>query len=212
MNRHRISTEEHGWDDNYRKRGRLWGGSVAPIPGLHPGMRILELGCGNGKTVSSLVQAGYRATAIDLSAPAARLCRRTCPDPERVEILVADARQLPFRDRSFDLILASHVAGHLTPDGRNRLATEADRLLAHGGRVIFRDFSTTDFRFGRGEEIGPGTFLRKNGIATHYFTEGEVRDLFASLSMRSISEHRWSLRVRGVVYLRAEIVADLGKA
>jgi SAM-dependent methyltransferase len=199
------------WDSDYERRGRLWGGSAISIPQLPPSSRILELGCGDGKTVSSLVQAGGCVTAVDFSPRAATLCRNTCTDPDRVRIIIADIRKTPFRDESFDVIIASHVCGHLAQVGRFRLAREIPRLLVPGGRIFFRDFSVSDFRYGRGVETEAGTYMRKNGISTHYFTEDEVRLLFSGLPVRSLVQDRWAMRVRGMDLPRAEIVAEFEK-
>jgi len=199
------------WDDEYQRRGRLWGGSGSCFHRLPTSSRVLELGCGNGKTTSSLVQADCRVTAIDSSPHAASLCRNTCTDPDQVGILIADSRKTPFRDESFDAIIVSHITGHLFLFGRRQLAGEVQRLLIHGGTIYFRDFSAEDFRYGHGEETEPGTFTRKNGIATHYFTDDEVLTLFSGLAAQSFEQHRWEMRVRGLVFPRAEIVAEFKK-
>jgi SAM-dependent methyltransferase len=206
-----MNAGRNPWDDDYLRRGRLWGGSTPSLPRLPGSSRILELGCGDGKTVRPLVQAGCSVIALDISPQAALLCRKTCPEPDRVGLLVADSRQIPCRDESFDGIIASHIAGHLDRDGRRQLACEALRLLIPGGTFWFRDFSTGDFRCGRGEETEEGTFLRKNGIATHYFTDDEVRSLFTRFEERSLVQHMWEMRVRGRIFLRAEIVAEYKK-
>ena len=206
-----MNTGHNPWDSDYERRGRLWGGSAGSIPQLARSSRILELGCGDGKTVSSLVQAGGCVTAVDFSSRAASLCRNACTDPDRVRIIIADIRKTPFRDESFDVIIASHVAGHLAREGRLRLSREILRLLVPGGRMFFRDFSVCDFRYGRGVETEAGTYMRKNGISTHYFTEDEVRLLFCGLLARSLVQHHWAMRVRGMVLPRAEIVAEFIK-
>jgi ubiquinone/menaquinone biosynthesis C-methylase UbiE len=150
-------------------------------------------------------------TAIDSSSHAATLCRHTCTDPDQATILVADCRTTPFRDESFDVIIASHITSHLLLAGRSQLAGEVFRLLRHRGRMYFRDFSTGDFRYGRGEETEPGTFMRNNGILTHYFKDDEVPALFSGLTITSIKYQRWEMRIRGTVFPRAEIVAELQK-
>jgi SAM-dependent methyltransferase len=200
------------WDKDYQQRGPLWGGSASSLPSVPDRARILELGCGNGKTILPLVQGGFRVNALDFSRNAALLCRRACPDPDQASVIVADARQVPFRSGSFDVIIATHLAGHLDIRGRDQFSREVFRLLAPGGMLWFRDFSTADFRYGHGEETEPGTFLRKNGIATHYFRDTEVGDLFAGLGVRSLATDRWELRIRGRTYPRAEIVAELLKS
>jgi len=199
------------WDADYRQRGRLWGGSPPPLPLLPQSCRVLELGCGDGRTVSALVQAGCPVTAIDSSVCAAALCRNACTDRGHAEILAASTLATPFRSGSFDTIMASHIAGHLPDPDRAGLAHEVFRLLVPGGRLYFRDFSVNDFRYGQGTEIGSGTFLRKTGIATHYFTADEVRNLFPALVLLSLKEHQWEMRIRGIVHPRAEIVAEYEK-
>jgi SAM-dependent methyltransferase len=207
-----MNTGKNPWDEDYRRRGRLWGGSASFLPRLAGSFRMLELGCGDGKTTASLVLAGCSVTAIDCSPHAVSLCRNTCRDPDRVGILIADSRKTPFRNESFDGIIASHIAGHLTCAGRRELAGEVLRLLAPGGTLWFCDFSTGDFRCGCGTETEPGTFMRRNGIFTHYFTDDEVLTLFSGLAVRSLVQHRWEMRVRGTVFPRAEIAAECKKS
>jgi SAM-dependent methyltransferase len=149
--------------------------------------------------------------AIDFSPRAASLCRNACRDPDRISILIADARRTPFCNESFDIIIASHVIGHLSLSDRRHLAGEVLRILAFSGTIYFRDFSTGDFRYGRGEETETGTFSRQSGIATHYFTDDEVLSLFSGLAVQSCVQHRWEMRVRGMVFSRAEIAAEFKK-
>jgi len=206
-----MAKGQNPWDDDYQHRGRLWGGRTTSLPRLLRSSRVLEFGCGNGKTTSSLVQAGCRVTAIDISPHAVSLCRNTCTDPDQVRILIADGRKTPFRDESFDVVIASHIIGHLSLSGRRQLAVEVQRLLIHGGTIYFRDFSVGDFRYGHGEETETGTFTRKNGIATHYFTDDEVLTLFSSLTVTSLAQHQWEMRIRGTIFPRAEIAAEFKK-
>lgn len=206
-----MAAEQNPWDDDYRRRGRLWGGSVPFLPRLPRSSRILELGCGDGKTILPLVKNGYSVTALDISPNAAVLCRDSCASPDQACILVADVRKNPFYNGSFDVINASHVTGHLSLEGRRQLAGEVTRLLAPGGTLYFRDFSVEDFRFGRGEQTEEGTFMRKNGIITHYFSGDEIRALFSQLTVTSLVQHRWDLRVRGTLFPRAEIVAEFSR-
>jgi ubiquinone/menaquinone biosynthesis C-methylase UbiE len=206
-----MAAGQNPWEDDYQRRGRLWGGSTPSLPRLLRSSRVLELGCGNGKTTFALMQAGCRITAIDISPHAASLCRNTCTDPDLVGILIADSRTTPFHDESFDAIIASHIIGHLSLSGRRQLSGEVQRLLICGGTIYFRDFSTVDFRYGLGVETETGTFTRKNGISTHYFTDDEVLTLFSRLTATSLVQHKWEMRIRGTVFPRVEIVAEFKK-
>jgi len=196
------------WDRDYARRGRVWGGSVKDLPVLPDGSLVLEMGCGDGKTLS-IMPPFWRIIAIDISRQALLLARRARPD---ACLLLADVCRLPFQSESFDAALAFHVAGHLFLDQRLALAKEATRVLRPGGRLFFRDFSREDMRMGRGEEVEEATFRRGSGIITHYFSEGEVAAMFSGLEMDLIRTQRWSMRIRGEKLLRSEVEAVLAKS
>ncbi|QYZ80230.1 class I SAM-dependent methyltransferase [Methanofollis formosanus] len=195
------------WERDYRQRGALWGGAVHDLPRPAPGDRVLELGCGNGKTLSGLTGQGATVVGLDIAGSAVALAARTT----RAHLLVGDVRRLPFRAGSFDTVCALHLLGHLRGDDRRTAALECGRVLKEGGRLYFRAFSVTDMRAGNGEEVEPRTCRRGGGILVHYFTEEEAAALFPDLVPLSVTTRRWALRVRGVDHPRAEIAAVFEK-
>lgn len=199
-------TTGKAWDENYRKRGRLWTGGVTGIPRLAPDGWILELGCGNAKTIAAVGGDLRRITGIDLSRHALTLARTAVP---QATFCQADARHLPFRDGTFSAVIACHITGHLTAGGRTELAAEVRRVLAPEGTLFVREFSTGDFRCGKGTETEPMTFRRGTGISTHYFTPDELRALFAPARLISLEPRHWVMRIRGKDYPREVIDAVL---
>ena len=206
-----MEKNAESWENDYSRRGRIWGGAVHDLPDILPGHAVLELGCGNGKTFSALLNRGCTVTGIDFSKSAAIMCSRNNRAFPGSHVVIADAGILPFAASSFDEIIACHIVGHLDKRGRGSLVRESFRVLKPGGSLYFSGFSTEDFRAGNGIEQEPGTFVRKNGISTHYFTETEVRDLFAGYGSSRITTSRWALTVRGRQYPRAEIIAQFKK-
>lgn len=204
-----MGTGELGnsWDEDYRARGALYGGAPRPVPAFPDGARVLELGCGDGKTLTALCGKHRTVVAVDYSPRAALLARAKRYPAPGPEIIVSDALHLPCRDRSFDAISACHVLGHSTAAGRKIMANEILRLLCPGGLVWFSDFSVRDFRYGTGQETEPGTFVRGTGIATHYFSWDDVQDLFSGFDQVFLRQESWTLRVRGTCYPRSEIAA-----
>jgi len=191
------------WDSDYIHRGRLWGGGVRDLPHLPEGSAVLELGCGDGKTLSAMPRS-WRIAALDISLPALQLCNRSL---SHSDLILAGAERLPFKGESFDAVFAYHVAGHLLLDGRRALADEVERVLLLGGRLFFRGFGREDMRMGQGQEVEEATFLRGTGIITHYFTQSETRELFSPLVPLSIKSSCWKMRVKGADLVRSQIEA-----
>ena len=191
------------WDSDYSLRGRLWGGGVRGLPDLPAGTRVLELGCGDGKTLSAMPRC-WRIAALDISLPALRLCNRSL---SHSDLVLADAQRLPFASDSFEGVFAYHVTGHLCLSGRGALAGEVSRVLKPGGRLFFREFARDDMRMGVGLEVEEATYKRGAGVITHYFSESETRELFCPLVPASIKSVRWKMRVRGVDRFRSQVEA-----
>ena len=70
--------QEELWDDLYSKNTIAWrGNTVIPVPNKG---KALDLGCGNGKTVSTLIDDGYDVTGVDFSSVAIESCRKNFKD------------------------------------------------------------------------------------------------------------------------------------
>ena len=128
------------WENDYSRRGRVWGGAVHHLPPLGAGERVLELGCGNGKSFSALAETKCEVVGIDFSPSAAILCRSLPLQNALTNIALADIRSLPFDDASFDVVFAFHVIGHLPLSGRVRCAGESARVSGPEGPCIFPVF------------------------------------------------------------------------
>lgn len=198
-----VSSYHKAWDRDYASRGRVWAGGVKDLPRLPACSRVLELGCGDGKTLAAM-PCGWEKVALDVSPQALLLASRAGTD---ASFILADASSLPLANERFDAVFVFHVAGHLLAKRRAALAREALRVLRPRGRLFFRDFSSFDMRAGKGEMVEPGTYLRKNGIITHFFDEDEAKGLFSGLMPEAVTTHRWRLQVRGEVMQRAEVQA-----
>ncbi len=203
------------WNREYRGKGRIWRGAPPKLPHLPAGSRVLELGCGNGKTLAAMLRRPWWIAALDISPSATRLGREIAVSltdaPSKIDLMVADAVLLPFQDAFFDAIFAFHVIGHLREIDRLRAAKEAARVLKAGASLFFQEFGVEDMRAGKGEEVEPETFRRGGGVLTHYFTEGEVLELFRIFRPVSIRTDLRLTRIRGEDYVRSRVVAEFIK-
>lgn len=104
--------------------------------------RILDLGCGAGRTSIALAELGLQVFGIDVSEPMIELAReQACRAgvEERTQFAVMDARDLELDDASFDVALYSYNGIELVPglDGKRRVFSGVERILAPGGRFLF---------------------------------------------------------------------------
>jgi cyclopropane fatty-acyl-phospholipid synthase-like methyltransferase len=104
---------------------------------LHPGHRVLEIGCGYGVAATFVCERGCRLTAVDRSPTMiAAAARRNAAYVEAgtAEFLVATLETLELGDRRFDRIFAVRVGlFHREPERARQLA---ERWLAPGGTLL----------------------------------------------------------------------------
>ncbi len=101
---------------------------------IGPSDRILDLGCGTGIVARMLRErlgAAAQITGVDVSAPMIAKAREVAPELDWRE---GNAMQLPFADRSFDLVLCQQML-QFVPDPQVALS-EIRRILVPGGRLI----------------------------------------------------------------------------
>lgn len=180
------------WDREYAMRGRLWRGTAradAFLTATPSGGWVLELGCGDGKFLRALDEAGRAGLGLDRSRHALLLTRNVSGAP----LVQADVRRLPFADGCVPVVAARFVLGALTEPDRARAAQEAWRVLSPGGVLYLEEFGDEDFRAGQGEEVELGTFERNRGILTHYWPRDELESMFP-VDPVSVDERRWTQR------------------
>ena len=101
---------------------------------VSPGMRILDVGCGNGAMAGELIQRGARVVGIDLSEQGIDTARKQHP-AGRFEVLAADEKVLAnLGEEPFDRVLSTEVVEHVY-DPRS-YARGCATALKSGGRFV----------------------------------------------------------------------------
>ena len=170
---------QEAWENLYSGQSRPWRG-VADISwmDISSGDRVLDLGCGNGKTSAALMERGAEVTGIDFSPSAVESCRKLFGGKGR--FLEADVRSLPFADGVFDKAVSVHVIEHVPESDIHTAAEEIVRVLREGGELFLRCFAEGDMRSdGKREDV-------RNGILYRYLTEEDIRSAFPATEIVSL--------------------------
>ena len=110
------------------------------------GLRVLDIGCGQGIDLVRYARAGAAATGIDLTPRHTEIARQHLDAAGLVASVVqGDAEQLPFDDASFDRLSSNGVLHH-TP-GIELALREAHRVLRPGceARIILYNKSSLHY-------------------------------------------------------------------
>lgn len=130
---------------------------------FQPGELVLELGCGSGRESSFLLGHGCRLVATD--AVHSMLAQAGTHHPELAGVLIQVIlpEPLPFRDRTFDGVLAVAVMMHL-PDWALRLAlAEVARVLKPQGRFYLSVPAARDDLSADGRDAHGRFFAMRDG-------------------------------------------------
>ena len=95
--------------------------------------RVLDVGCGVGKTDRLLAPHLGSLTGVDVSSASVDRARRDNP---QVRYEAYDGRILPFQNESFDVAFVICVLHHVLPKDRIPLLTEMKRVLKPGGLLL----------------------------------------------------------------------------
>jgi len=94
------------------------------------GDRIVDLGCGSGRSVAWHSASGATIVGIDISPFFAHDAIAKC------DLLLGDLRRLPFKDAVFGKAWSLDVLEHLSPEALRDMLAEANRVLAPGGALF----------------------------------------------------------------------------
>ncbi len=97
-----------------------------------PGERVLDLGCGAGRFVAALRDAGADPVGVEVAEAALARARAVAPGAD-LRLLEPDG-SIPLEHGSVDLVWCSEVLEHVADGGH--LLQEARRVLRPGGRVL----------------------------------------------------------------------------
>jgi SAM-dependent methyltransferase len=155
---------------------------IAELLGLEPGARILDAGCGFGRTVGVLRDMGFDAVGVDISPAVIEEARRRNPGPG---YLVHDLTQpLPDEVERFDAIVnvySSFGYGATVEDDAKVLRTWHGALKPGGALVMeLSDIERSQARLG---PLGTVVDREDDGVHEHLYVDPETHVLHITYTM-----------------------------
>lgn len=104
---------------------------------------VLDVGCGTGPVIELLCEKYPEKRFVGLDLTPVMIEAAQAKGLPNAEFVVGDAENLPFADESFDALLCSNSFHHYPNPGM--FLREARRVLRPGGKLILRDYTSSDF-------------------------------------------------------------------
>ncbi len=154
--------------------------------------RVLDLGCGAGRHLVYLAREGFQVHGIDIAETGLEHARRWLErEGLTAELKRSDMAEIPYPDRFFDAAISIAVIYHGTLEKMRRTIGEVHRVLRPGGLALLTFKSKRSFRYGRGVEIEPDTFIpdigEDAGVPHHYSDRDEVEALLKGFRILEIN-------------------------
>jgi ubiquinone/menaquinone biosynthesis C-methylase UbiE len=169
---------------------------LVELADLHPGQRVLEIGCGTGNLTKLVKRGQPGAEVVGLD-----------PDPRALAMATRKAaglgvrfdrgysQSLPYPDGSFDRVLSSLMFHHLDEEQKRGTLSEVRRVLRPGGALYLVDFGA--------ESGGHGLLRRRRPHRIVGNDAGTLTRLCAEAGFGAVAElERARTRIGAVSYYR----------
>jgi SAM-dependent methyltransferase len=159
-----------------------------PIPSfpLEGNGQLLDLGCSWGRWTLAAAKRGFEVVGLDPSLGALMAARRVSAAlGTRSRYVCGDARFLPFRDESFDVIFSYSVLQHLSEPDVEVVLREVARVLRPGGVSLIQMPNRIGLRC-LYHQVRRG-FRAPRGFEVRYWSMRKLHETFGRLLGESTS-------------------------
>ncbi|MDR0294502.1 MAG: methyltransferase domain-containing protein [Oscillospiraceae bacterium] len=174
------------YEDDYRKEKYFWG--VEPnttclktlelMPPSRP-LKLLDIGCGEGKDAVFFARCGYDVSAFDISEAGLEKAKRLA-DKARVHVRTFRADLWDYRlEENYDILYSSGVLHYIKPELRDEIMANYKSHVNEGGCVSFHVFVEKPF-------IAPAPEKEKY---VRYWKSGELFTYFHDWTIEHCTEY-----------------------
>ncbi|MBC5991293.1 class I SAM-dependent methyltransferase [Pontibacter cellulosilyticus] len=153
---------------------------------ISKGVKLLDAGCGEGRNIQYLIQAGVKVYGADVSAEAIdkvkSMASELAPALSPKNFVVADLSAVPFADAAFDVVICSAVLHFAKSEEHFRsMVQELWHVLKPGG-MLFCRLSTTIGMEGKLQQVGERMYQMPHGPVWFLADEALLREIIAEIN------------------------------
>ncbi|TDV47380.1 O-antigen chain-terminating methyltransferase [Pseudomonas graminis] len=131
---YRAFEDKHrGSHETIKQRLQVYLPFILPLQGLYDDCRALDVGCGRGEWLETLVENGFNATGVDLDEGMLEACQARHLPAEKADALLY-LKAMP--SDSLCVLTGFHIVEHIPFEDLKQLVAEANRVLKPGGLLI----------------------------------------------------------------------------
>jgi ubiquinone/menaquinone biosynthesis C-methylase UbiE len=104
------------------------------------GERVLDIGCGYGRNIQTLLKVTDKITGLDNDEQAIKETKQVMASNPGVKLFLADAALLPFAENSFDVVVLFDILQNLV-ENKVKTLQEVNRVLADDGKILISVYS-----------------------------------------------------------------------
>jgi len=148
--------------------------------------KILDLGCGVGRHSYLFAENGFNVDSLDFSETAIKEVSKNVKERNyKINVVQGDMLNLPYKNCSFDCILAYHVISHTDTNGIKKIIEEINRVLKSDGEFYLTLCSKKSWSYQKAgyPKHDENTIVKiedgpENGIPHFYSSDETIKELF----------------------------------
>ena len=156
---------------------------------------VLEVGCGNGRSIFDILPKTKNVTGIDHDNKAVADAKNNFSKYSSIKIIKADAAQLPFDSEEFDFVICMITFANFA-DKKFKALEEMRRVLKDSGKIIISVFSenaleermrvykTSGVKI---KEVKNGTVIFDESLGdniSEQFTKEQLENIFSKVNLK----------------------------
>jgi tellurite methyltransferase len=117
------------------------------------GLKLMELGCGNGRDARFFAGMGLSVLAMDMCAAEIEELNKANDTHQNLEYVAGDFTSLSDAEEPFDLIYSRFTLHSVSAEGQERTLAWCSRNLAKGGKLLVETRGKKNELYGKGEPV-----------------------------------------------------------